>query len=130
MGLVQDISAALVALHQGTALGTDIFAYAFDDLPHNALCIIPLAGQEPDRSWKEGGGHRAIDYPGVQVQIRNTSKATAESKAEAIRTGLDGYAVSNHLYCWTTRAFPIYLGKDDGTVRYRFSVDFRLAKNR
>lgn len=130
MALVQDVAAALVAGGYATALGADLFAYNFPDLPHNAVCIIPLAGAPSDHYWHGSSGVGAIDYPGIQIQVRNVSKSVAETLAERIRIGLDGSEINNHIYCWTTRSWPSYLGEDAGTPRHRFSVDFRLAKSR
>jgi hypothetical protein len=126
MTLASDVGAYLAAQGLGT-VGTDIFYYEFPDSPANCICIIPFATRVPRIIL---GGTDNIDYPGVQVQVRNTSKSTAESNAETIRETLHLAPISNVVQCVTTRSHPVFLGKDESNPRYRFSVDFEVTKMR
>ncbi|MCK9569689.1 minor capsid protein [Candidatus Pacearchaeota archaeon] len=131
MTLISDITAALIAGGFGTAFGTDIFAYQFPVSPLNCVAIIPLAGQEPLRYDASG----SIDYPGLQIQARNTSIKTAGEKAEAIRQALDLATIGGYVVCRTTRSQPSNVTSPEdlqtgGGPVYRFSVDFVLTKVR
>lgn len=124
MTLADDIGAWLVAGGYGV-VGSTLFYYTLPDSPDNCIMVNPWGGPPPTQALGSG----AIDEPSVQVQVRNTSKATALATAEAIRTGLDRAAVNGSVFCFTTRSTPIFLGADEND-RYKFSVDFRLARAR
>jgi len=131
MTLISAITAALIAGGFGTAFGTDIFAYQFPASPLNCVAIIPLSGQEPVHYDATG----SIDYPGLQIQSRNTSIKTAGENAEAIRQALDLATIGGYVICRTTRSQPSNVtGSEDlqtgGGPVYRFSVDFVLTKVR
>jgi hypothetical protein len=131
MTLISDIAAKLIAGGFGTAFGTDIFAYQFPASPLNCVAIIPLAGQGPEHYDATG----SIDFPGLQIQARNTSIKTAGEKAEAIRQALDLATIGGYVICRTTRSQPSNVTSPDdlkagGGPVYRFSVDFVLAKAR
>lgn len=125
MTLIEDITGALVTGGHATALGTDVFPFAFIDLPTNQIIIILGGGKEPIHV----SGGDPIDQPALYIQVRNSSKQAAYAKAEAIRQYLDGLDIGA-MTVWTTRSAPVYLGQDEGTLRHRFSVDFYLVFER
>lgn len=131
MTLIPDITAALISGGFGTAFGTDIFAYQFPASPLDCVAIIPLDGLEPDHYDATG----SIDYPGLQIQARNTSIKTAGEKVEAIRKALDLATIGGYVTCRTTRSQPRNVTSPDdlkagGGPVYRFSVDFVLINVR
>lgn len=120
--IASDIAAFLAA--QGFGVWKDanpalnsIFIDEFVDLPDNQIAIFVTGGREPEHEI-EGS---PVDYPSFDVQVRNLSKNTARTTAQAILELLDGNAIGN-LTCWAARSKPDFLGKDG--VRYRYLVEF------
>lgn len=108
-----------------TPANNTIFLDEFQDLPANQIVIFLGGGREPDEVQ---GSTKAVDYPSLDVQVRNTSKATARASAEAIRILLDCATISSATL-YAAASAPIYLGKDD-TNRHRFVAMFTAAKER
>ena len=122
MSLISDMSAALIAAGYATAEGTDLFAILFPPASQiNCLCIIPLAGRVP----VEVMGGAGIDYPGVQIQVRNSDLQTAIETAEAIRLAFTKTTQGEYTL-YATRSHPVNLTNPDDIKagQYRFSVDF------
>lgn len=86
MTLAEDIGAALIGAGFASAVGTDLFFYRFPDSPHAAIMVAPYGGSP---GLKMLGDTEDIEYPRIQVIVRNTSAAAAEIKAEAIRSFLN-----------------------------------------
>jgi hypothetical protein len=107
------------------ALNT-IFRDELPDMPANCIGIWINNGQSPDHYT---GG--AIEHPIADLIIRNTSKATARSTAEAIRQHflLSAHLGGDSLFEATAGSYPVYLGKDDSN-RYKFSVSIELTLDR
>jgi hypothetical protein len=126
MTLVATIAAALISLGFGTALGTDIFAYQWP-AGKTGYLIIPLAGRMPS---EEMGG-AGIDYPGIQIQTKHASMATAEANAEAVRLALNGITQGGYTI-FTTRSHAVHISapEDIEAGYYRFSVDFETISAR
>ena len=124
MTLITDIAHWLISHGYGTALGTDIFSYHLDPSPDNLILIIPRSGRPPDQEM----GGTAVDYPSVDIHVRNTSKAQAEAKAEAIRQTLDGETINGATF-WDSRSFTQFIEKDSSN-RYRFMISFDVTKER
>lgn len=107
------------------ALNT-IFRDELPDLPANCIGIWINNGRSPEHY---SGG--VLEHPIADIIVRNTSKATARSTAEAIRqlfslsTNLGGGCVFEK----SAGSYPTYLGKDDSN-RYKFSISIQLTINR
>lgn len=132
MTLASDVAAKIIALGQGTALGTDIFAYRFPSSPINCVCIFLLHGYEPDEV--QGSPSDGIDYPGFQIQARNTDVKAAAAKVEAIRLGLAGVAAGDYTV-FAVNSGPMDMTNPDdlaanGGPAYRFKTDFSTIKPR
>ncbi len=98
------------------ALNT-IFIDELIDQPDNIIAIFVSGGREPEHEI-EGS---PVDYPSFDIQVRNTSKNTARTTAQAILELLDGGTIGN-MTVWAARSKPDYLGKEG--VRYRYIVEF------
>ena len=107
------------------ALNT-IFRDELPDLPANCIGIWINNGQSPDHYT---GG--AIEHPIADIIVRNISKATARSTAEAIRQHflLAANLGGDSVYESAAGSYPVYLGKDDSN-RYKFSVSIELTLDR
>ncbi|MFA5409516.1 MAG: minor capsid protein [Bacilli bacterium] len=125
-----DVAAYLAAQGYGiwknanSSLNT-IFLDEFQDLPDNQIVLFTGGGLEPDEVQ---GSAAAVDYPSLDVQVRNSSKATARTKAEEIRVLLDCITI-NDATLYNASSAPVYLGRDD-TNRHRFVVMFTVVKER
>lgn len=107
------------------ALNT-IFRDELPDLPANCIGIWINNGRSPEHYT---GG--AIEHPIADIIVRNTSKATARSTAEAIRQlfSLSASLGGDSLFEAAAGSYPIYLGKDDSN-RYKFSISIELTIDR
>lgn len=110
------------------ALNT-IFRDELPDLPANCIAIWINNGRRP--AHYTGAVLGVIEHPIADIIVRNTSKATARSTAEAIRQlfSLSANLGGNSLFEATAGSYPVYLGKDDSN-RYKFSIDIELTINR
>lgn len=130
MTLFTDILTELVSLGYASAYDIDIFKYRFPLSPANCLCIIPMSIKTPD---EEQGGD-GIDYPGFQLQIRDTNEHTAFTNAEAIRLALNDSVIGEYAV-FTTRSTAVSVTNEDdlhtteGSL-YRFAVDFETIQVR
>lgn len=125
-----DIAAYLAGQGYGTwkdasPANNTIFLDEYQDLPDNQIVIFLGGGREPDEVQ---GSPAAVDYPSLDVQVRNTSKVTARTNAEAIRILLDCATISDATL-YAAASAVVYLGKDD-TNRHRFVAMFTVAKER
>ena len=107
------------------ALNT-IFRDEFPDLPANCIGVWINTGQSPEHYT---GG--AIEHPIADIIVRNTSKATARSTAEAIRQHflLAANLGGDSLFEAAAGSYSVYLGKDDSN-RYKFSISIELTLDR
>jgi hypothetical protein len=89
-----------------------------------------MSGKVP--SEEQGG--TGVDYPGLQIQIRDTDAERAMSNSEVIRLALNDSIVGDYVV-FTTRSCPSDvtspedLGATDGPL-WRFSVDFETISVR
>ncbi len=123
-----DIATQLQALGFGT-LGTTIFVNTRPESPDDLIAVFGYAGQAPDRNHSG----EAIDNPGVQVWVRNTSNGTARQIIEQIYQQIDGtfntfLSGTNYLRITALQcASP--MGKDDNN-RSEYVVNFTCSKIR
>ena len=117
MTLASDIAAVLTA-----AAYTNLRAYRFDSSTIPQICIIPGGGS----SYIVSGGD--IEKPNVQIQVRDADLATAEARAQAIKTLLHkSEAISGTVTCvWDGRA-PDYWADDNGL--HIFSIEFKVTRS-
>ncbi len=122
MSIADDITAALVAGGLATGKGTDIFLYAWEPSPANQIYIRPYGGHSIPII-----GSADIEFPRVQIQVRNTNLESAETKALAIKALLDNNTtVSNSLLVkWDGRAPDFW---QDDNERHIFSVEFSVIR--
>lgn len=130
MSLISDIAEYLDAQGKGEFANANpalnsIFLDEWQDQPDNQIVVLCTGGQEP---LAEMGGN-SVDYPYFDIQVRNTSKATARTTAEAIRVLLDGYTTVNGATIWNMAPMMLFLGKDDSN-RYKFGLYFRCVLER
>ena len=109
-----------------TPVNNTIFLDELPDLPANCIGIWINNGRSPEHY---SGG--VLEHPIADLIIRDTSKATARSTAEAIRrlfslsTNLGG----DYVFEKAAGSFSTYLGKDDSN-RHKFSISIQLTINR
>lgn len=130
MSLLSDVAQYLDAQGKGeyanaTPALNSIFLDEWQDQPDNQIVVLSSGGQEPSAVM----GGASVDYPYFDIQVRNTSKATARTTAEAIRVLLDGYTTVNGATVWNMAPSMMYLGKDDSN-RYKFGLYFRCVVER
>ncbi len=111
------------------ALNT-IFRDELPDLPANCIGIWINNGRHPEH-YTASASVGVIEYPIADIIVRNASKATARSTAEAIRQlfSLSANLGGNSLFEVAAGSYPVYLGKDDSN-RYKFSISIELTINR
>jgi len=120
-----DIAAHLDTLGYGkynnvTPSLNSIFLDEWQDLPANQIIVIASRGLLP---WHASGGS-VFRIPGLDIQVRNTSKATARSMAQAILVALDNnLGIAGHQAIFADCSGSVYLGMDTSN-RHKFVVTF------
>ena len=104
------------------ALNT-IFLDEFQDQPDNQIMIRGAGGMGPIVSLDS-----VTARPQYQIYVRNSSKATARTNAEAIRQALALQKGIIRQAIWTLDDHPIYSRKDEMN-RYIFILRFQLFGN-
>lgn len=107
-------------------VGTDIFVGFQPDISDNIITIYVSGGSSPSIPID-------LEYPSIQVVVRNTSYATCESKAYSIfnalhTTGNTSIEGSTYQGIYANQQ-PFSLGKDDQN-RSEFVINFRISKTR
>lgn len=116
--VASDIAAYLATQGYGT-VGTSIFMDELQDQPANQIVVFNSGGS-PIQSVDS---HTIISY--FDVHVRNTSKATARSKAIEIRDLLGSKkGIANCQAIMIQPPVMEYFGKD-ATGRHRYGVFFR-----
>jgi len=99
-------------------VGTSIFIEELQDQPDNQIAVFGSGG----RTIQSTDGHTILSY--FDVHIRNTSKATARSKAIEIRDYLgSAKSVANRQAILLQPPVIEYFGKDSMN-RHRYGVFF------
>jgi hypothetical protein len=115
--VISDIASYLVTGGYGT-VGTSIFIDELQDQPDNQIVVFSSGG----RSIQSTDDHTVLTY--FDVHIRNTSKATARSKAIEIRDLLGSTkSVANRQAILLQPPILEYFGKDSMN-RHRYGVFF------
>lgn len=107
--LLDDIATYLEAKGIVT-VGTDLFKGELPEIPDNCVALFEYAGQPPEIPT-------AIDYPGLQVRVRDKSYSAARAKTDAIykllhtlaNTTLSG---TRYLSIFAVQSSPVPLGRD------------------
>lgn len=123
MSLLVDIKSLL------TSVSSDIFLGDLPDTPDDCLALYQSGGQ--DAVHLLGAGvDETHETPTFQVRIRNTSYATANTKAESVKDILDGLVnqtINSNVYISIYMQGDINsLGRDDRN-RINLTVNF-IAK--
>lgn len=112
-------------------LGTDLFLGPVPDKAA-AITVIETGGPAPYHDYGSG----AIDYPSVQILVRNPSYTLARDKADQIRDALDGLANSaiggGRYLSVMAMGDPAYLGKTATSQgeTHEFSLNFATMRKR
>jgi hypothetical protein len=115
--VISDIAAYLATGGYGT-VGTSIFIEELQDQPDNQIVVFSSGG----RPIQSTDSHTVITY--FDVHIRNTSKATARSKAIEIRDDLGSKkSIANRQAILPQPPVIEYFGKDSMN-RHRYGVFF------
>lgn len=115
--VISDIASYLATGGYG-AVGTSIFIDELQDLPDNQIVVFSSGG----RPIQSMDGHTVITY--FDVHVRNTSKATARSKAIEIRDYLGSKkSAANRQAVLLQPPVIEYFGKDSMN-RHRYGVFF------
>lgn len=121
--LVRDIAQILQNNGIGT-LGIDIFWGQLPASPDNCVALFEYAGEPPDL-------HSNVEYPGLQVLVRNKGYEAGRSKIEQIRSLLHGITettLSSHRYLLIrANQSPEFLERDE-SGRAIFVCNFRVIK--
>lgn len=139
MSIIDDVRNHLADM-PGLALPVSGMQFPSDVV--NCIAVFPTGGGVGGNIGVTSGHYTtsaglvgALDYPGVQVQVRYSDPFNAFAIAEDIRKWLDFNPPSGYVALSTNRSIP-----DDLTITsdlemvggpaYRFSVDFGLIKVR
>lgn len=121
MSIAHDIAEYLEDNSIGT-VGTDIFSNETVLTTDNVIGIFDLPGPEDYTA--------DISDSSFQVLIRNTSQATAHTKADSIRALLhdfDGTIEGNSYLAIYCSSVPNPIGRDESN-RYRLTMTFRVVR--
>lgn len=123
MSLLVDMKSLL------TSVSSDIFLGDLPDTPDDCLALYQSGGQDAVHSLG-AGVDETHETPTFQVRIRNTSYATANTKAESVKDILDGLVnqtINSNVYISIYMQGDINsLGRDDRN-RINLTVNF-IAK--
>lgn len=119
MSLLVDIGTLL------TSINSNIFYNDLPDTPDNCLSIFYTGGQDSVHNMNQQAP--TLEKPTFQVRVRNTSCATAEAEAEAVKDALNGLTATTinlTLYEAIFLQGDIFnIGKDD-RERTNLTVNF------
>jgi len=122
--LLDDIALYLQQKGIGT-IGTDIFKGQLPAAPDNAIALFEYAGEPQDLTDAN------LEYPGLQVLVRNKSYAAGRQKIEQVRNVLHGLTettINNVRYLLIqAKQSPEALPRDENG-RAIFVVNFRVIK--
>jgi hypothetical protein len=123
--LLEDLGAYLQAQGYGTT-GTSIFGSYMPDAPDSLVVLYEYGGGEPKRTFT-GTYHEA---PRVQVNVRDTTYASARARAQLIWNALDSVVettLSGNWYNAITPLQPPFLlerdSKQRSIVTFNVSID-------
>lgn len=124
MPVADDIAAYLATQSLGT-VGTDIFVGFLPEEPDDIIILTDTKGRPPDITTK-------IEFPGLQIRIRNTAYLTAFAEARKINDllhGMNNVTLSTVYYDFIEgQGSPLFVSKDN-KMRTTFSLDFIVTKN-
>jgi len=119
-----DIADHLATLGHGT-VGTDIFYSSLPDSPDVCVCVIQTGGQRP-APWED------LEYPGIQIVVRDSDSDVARTKAEAIFADLAGLThttINTRIYHYfESTGSPNDVGLDEKNRRL-ITIPFIVTKD-
>jgi hypothetical protein len=123
MSVLADIKTLL------TAINSNVYLRDMPDTPDNCLVVYHAGGRLSEHSFDQVTTER----PTIQVRIRNTSFATAETQAEAVKDALNGKTdttINSNVYLSIMQRSDILsLGRDDRN-RINLVVNFDVTVKR
>lgn len=117
------------------AAGTDLFEGGFTEQPDNQVCVIHFGGGDAERVMSASLVAPDLEMALVQVLVRNTVMATANTKAAAIHAlldnlqGLTGASSTEYFLVEGVDGEPHLLGLDDNH-RWVYSANYEVQKAR
>jgi hypothetical protein len=87
MATLVDIANYLDANVAGLTLGTNLFIGRMPDDPNACVAVYEYGGTRPDNTM--GGGAPVLQNPSVQVRVRDTSYASAQTTANLCFVALE-----------------------------------------
>lgn len=119
--MIRDIAQILQSNGIGT-IGADIYLGQLPASPDNVVAVFEYGGEPPDL-------HANIEYPGLQVMVRNKRYDAGRQKIEQARNVLHGLAetvVNGHRYLLIrANQSPAFLQRDENN-RAIFVCNFRV----
>jgi len=119
----KDIAEYLEDLSRGT-VGTNIFVRFMPDSPDNCISVTQTAGKPHEVTVD-------LEYPSVQIRVRNTDSATLFTLINTIITDLHGIAnttIEGRVYNWIgATGSPTFITRD-AKDREIWSVNFEIIK--
>ena len=115
--------------------GTDLFEGGFTEKPPNQVCVIHYGGGDAERSMSASLTAPDLETALVQVLVRNTAMATANTKAAAIHAlldnlqGLTGASSTVYHLVEGVDGEPHLMGVDDNH-RWVYSANYEVQKGR
>lgn len=88
MATLVDLANYLDTNVAGLTLGTNLFIGRMPDEPDVCVAIYEYGGTRPDQTM--GGGAPVLQNPSIQVRVRHTSYASAETTANLCFSALEG----------------------------------------
>lgn len=135
MPVAEALIAYLDPLVASVAAGVSLFKGPMPELPDVCVAITHYGGESAlDRTMGPSLQVPGAEVPHVQVMVRHTSNATAQSLATAIHALLDGYGpatLSGVTYhnIESLDGEPSTLGQDLNQ-RWRYVANYRVTKGR
>lgn len=126
INVIESVAAYLEDQGHGT-VGTTIFKYRMPPSPDNCILISPAGGAE-------GLRYIELDYPDVQVRVRNTHPASGYTILKSIYTTLHGMHATVFggvivTDCYGVQSQPTFLDIDE-KQRTHYFIEFEMTTNR
>jgi len=126
---------AYIDTNTSETAGTDLFEGGFTEQPDNQVCVIHFGGGDAERVMSASKTAPDIETALVQVLVRNTAMATANTKAQAIHALLDnlqeysGTSGTRYMLIESMAGEPHSVGVDDNH-RWVYMGNYEVQKAR
>jgi hypothetical protein len=125
---IVDILAGISSL--ALTAGTDLFENEEPSKPDDCVTVYDTSPHQPPRLGLDPDD-KVLEYPSIQVRVRNRSAATASSEAWNIKTELHGMnresqGGSKYLGIWCSSGpFNIVKGENNRTI---YTINFEMVR--